>query len=123
MGYSCLVTNASNLTRLAGFGLALALVFGAAWTAGQLAGPVDVAASPQSAGHDGEDSGHDSSAGEQLSGLATMANGYRLVVGTTHLAVASPQPFPFQILDHTGTAITEFAVQHDKRMQDRKSVV
>ena len=112
-------------TKLTGYGLALAVVFGGAWAIGAGVGPLQTAPPPMRAmapempstgmpGMDGH-GGHEGGA-EVLPGLATASNGYRLETPTTTLASGVTKQFTFRIVDDHGAAVTKFAVKHEKRL-------
>jgi hypothetical protein len=105
----------NTATRLGGFAVGLAVLFGAAYGVGQVAGP-DIAAAEQpahgDAGHG--DAGHDESASEPAhlpGGLQVSQAGY------TFVPVAAPDgEFAFEITGPDGQPVTGFDVAHDKRM-------
>ena len=49
-------------------------------------------------------------------GLAVADDGLRLVAEHTDLSTAGGEPFRFKILDARGRAVTNFEVEHDRRM-------
>jgi hypothetical protein len=121
--------------RLSAFAVAVAVVFGAAWAAGRLSGPVEPSAAAeqgteQSAGQPGghgQDAGHgqeDShgpegahggdAAAQSPAGLAMASGGYRMVAESTSVAAATG--FRFRIVDDAGAAVTGYDVEHDKLM-------
>jgi hypothetical protein len=109
----------NTATKLGAFALGLVTVFGAAYGAGRVAGPVTTAAETS---HDttaaGHDSGHNDTpthndiAGPHLpGGLLVSDRGYTL----------SPTPAPagqfaFRITGPDGRPVTAYDVEHDKRM-------
>jgi hypothetical protein len=110
--------------RLAAYGVALAVSFGAAWAAGYAIGPV--AASPPAA-HDGTAVAHgDTAAGPggtaaqaartQPGGLASSANGYTFAPVRATLTPGVREEFAFRISGPDGAAVTTYDVEHDKRM-------
>lgn len=96
--------------KLGFFSLGLAAVFGVAFGAGQLAGPVRVDAG---AAHDGmEHTGHDmTAAGGVPAGLQVSERGYTL----TQIPDGEGE-FAFRILGPDGRAVTAFDTEHGKRM-------
>ncbi|MGC5016992.1 hypothetical protein [Micromonospora sp. DT47] len=107
----------NTATRLSGFALGLAAVFGAAYGVGHLAGPVTPAADTRhdsaGAGHDADDSGgHDGTATAHLpGGLLVSDRGYTLQ------PVAAPTgQFAFRVTGPDGAPVTRYDVAHDKRM-------
>ncbi|WP_341718713.1 hypothetical protein QQG74_02755 [Micromonospora sp. FIMYZ51] len=114
----------NTATKLGSFALGVALVFGAAYGAGQLAGPVTPVATTDhptdDSGHDADGSatpGHDEgggheSAGDRLPGGLLVADR-----GHTLVPVAAPTgEFAFQIVGPDGRPVTGYDVSHDKRM-------
>ncbi|NLU79826.1 DUF748 domain-containing protein [Micromonospora sp. HNM0581] len=111
----------NTATRLSGFALGLAAVFGAAYGVGQLTGPVNVVAAGHDsgdsghdsggAGHDSGDSGHEGAAGHLPGGLLVSDRGYTLVP-----VDAPPGEFAFRIDGPDGGPVTDYDVTHDERM-------
>ena len=119
----------NTATKLSGFALGLAAVFGTAYGAGQLAGPVTPAAetrhdSATGDSHSATDShatdshgadpqgGHDGSAVVGLpGGLLVSDRGYTL----QPLAAPTGQ-FAFRVTGPDGAPVTHYDVAHDKRM-------
>jgi len=94
--------------KLSVFVLGLATVFGMAFGAGRLNGPVQAAR----AGHDGmEETGHEAMASGPPAGLQVSERGYTLTQ-----APGSPHEFAFRIIGPGGRAVTAFDTEHDKRM-------
>jgi hypothetical protein len=111
--------------KLAGFGLGLVAVFGAAVGAGAAVGPVGPAAEETSApaGHDmaaeetpdahAEDGGH--TAGAELpAGLQVSEGGYTLALDDAALPAGTATPLSFRVLGPDGHAVTAFDVEHDE---------
>lgn len=115
-------------TKVTGYGLALAVVFGGAWAIGAGVGPLSTTPPPMEAmaptmpdtGMPGmsadEHGGHDEGAVAVLPGLASASNGYRLETPTTTLTSGATKQFTFRIVDDHGAAITKFALKHEKRL-------
>lgn len=115
-------------TKVTGYGLVLAVVFGGAWAVGAGVGPLNTeppameAMAPEmpSTGMPGmpaaEHGGHEGAAAAVLPGLAAASNGYRLETPTTTVPPGKTTQFTFRIVDDHGAAITRFAVQHEKRL-------
>jgi len=114
----------NTATKLGAFALGLVTVFGAAYGAGQVAGPVRTAADsthPADAAHsggDGEQSGGDdeqsthSSTGPRLpGGLLVSDRGYTLTP-----VRAGAEEFAFRVLGPDGRPVTGYDIGHDKRM-------
>ncbi|HET9140689.1 hypothetical protein [Actinophytocola sp.] len=104
-------------TRLAAYGLALAVVAGGAWAVGTAVGPLGESTTPAGADHAmGTQAPAGTAVDDGLPGLAVAANGYRLELGQNTVAVPSSLPFPFRILGPDGAVVTRFDVEHDKRL-------
>lgn len=110
----------NTATKLSGFALGLAAVFGTAYGVGHLAGPVAPAAETR---HDATASDHDSAAGHgdgPASGDAAAHLPGGLLVsdrGYTLQPVTAPAgEFAFRITGPDGRPVTRFDVAHDKRM-------
>ncbi len=105
-------------TKLGGFALAAALVFGGAYGVGQETGPIGT---PAATGHGG---GHTNdtatpptdSAKPPAGGLLVSQDGYRLQLTSGDATAGQPQEFAFRILGPDGAPVTEFSPTHDKRM-------
>ncbi|MFF0372407.1 hypothetical protein [Micromonospora sp. NPDC005087] len=106
----------NTATKLSGFALGLAAVFGAAYGVGQLADPVapaaetrhDTTAEHGSAGHD--EAGTEAAA-QIPGGLLVSDRGYTLTP-----VPASSGEFAFRITGPGGRTVTTFDEAHDKRM-------
>ncbi|PZF86840.1 hypothetical protein [Micromonospora deserti] len=109
----------NTATKLSGFALGIAAVFGAAYGVGQVAGPVAPAAETR---HDATDGGHATAGGAghggEESGAAHLPGG--LLVsdrGYTLRPVGAPAgEFAFQITGPDGRPVTAYDVAHDKPM-------
>ncbi|MFI7068974.1 hypothetical protein [Micromonospora sediminicola] len=104
----------NTATKLSGFALGLAAVFGAAYGIGHVAGPVAPAADTR---HDATDAGH----GDQghTGGVDAHLPGGLLVSerGYTFQPTAAPEgQFAFRITGPDGRPVTRYDVAHDKRM-------
>ncbi|MFG2053857.1 hypothetical protein ACGFI9_07465 [Micromonospora sp. NPDC048930] len=109
----------NTATKLSGFALGLAAVFGAAYGVGHLAGPVPAAETR----HDTTSAGHDTAAGHgdgHASGAATSHLPGGLLVSdrgyTLQPVTADTGAFAFRITGPDGRPVTRFDVAHDKRM-------
>ncbi|MEV4715043.1 hypothetical protein [Micromonospora sp. NPDC049374] len=106
----------NTATKLSGFALGLAAVFGAAYGVGQLTDPVapaagtrhDTTAAHGSAPHDGTGS---EAASQIPGGLLVSDRGYTLAPVS-----APPGEFAFRITGPDGQTVTAFDEAHDKRM-------
>ena len=116
----------NTTTKLGAFALGLAAVFGAAYGAGQVAGPVTPAADPSHhastdapSGHTATGDGHtepgdtskDETTGGMPGGLLVSDRGYTL----TPVPAAAGE-FAFRVTGPDGAAVTAYDVEHDKRM-------
>ncbi|MFC4148750.1 hypothetical protein ACFO0M_21045 [Micromonospora mangrovi] len=105
----------NTATKLSGFALGLAAVFGAAYGVGQVAGPGAPVATSR---HDATDAGHD---GDHATDSATPTHlpGGLLVSdrGYTLQPVTAPTgEFAFRVTGPDGAPVTRFDVAHDERM-------
>ncbi|MGC3859355.1 hypothetical protein ACPSM1_04095 [Micromonospora chersina] len=111
----------NTATKLSGFALGLAAVFGTAYGVGHAAGPVAPAAETR---HDATDAGHDSAGADHGDGghgaTATAHLPGGLLVserGYTLQPVTAPAgEFAFRITGPDGQPVTRYDVAHDKRM-------
>ncbi|PWU47303.1 hypothetical protein DLE60_33805 [Micromonospora globispora] len=104
----------NTATKLSGFALGLAAVFGAAYGVGQVAGPVIPAAEAR---HDATDARHADA--DHSAGPATHLPGGLLVSdrGYTMQPVTAPAgEFAFRITGPDGRPVTRYDVAHDKQM-------
>lgn len=117
--------------RLGGFGVALAVLFAAAYGVGQVVGPVAAEPEPEAAQHEGmgggetgghgdsgsgHDAGHDAEAAATPAGLMVTADGLTLDVLSDGLRAGGSADFAFRILDDHGEPVTRFTPTHDKLM-------
>jgi hypothetical protein len=101
--------------RVGAFAVGLLVVLGLGALAGRVAGPIDVTAAAAH-GHDGpmDAMGH---ADEAVpGGLAVSAGGYTLTPSSTRLRAGHAVPVAFEVTGPDGTPVTDFALQHDKRL-------
>lgn len=108
--------------KLAVFGLAVAAVAGAGWMIGDAVGP---AAAPKPESHASANDGHASPEGghadeghggaELPGGLMSSLDGYTFAPDDRTLRVGE-QPFAFRILGPDGEPVTEFELEHEKRL-------
>jgi hypothetical protein len=105
--------------RLALFGGALALVFAASALAGSAIGPEPQAGAKPA--HEGE-GGHaevgteHGAAAHDVRGLASAADGLRVVVEDPELRRGRAERLVFRIVDEHGATVRDFDVEHTKRM-------
>jgi hypothetical protein len=109
--------------KLAGFALVLAVLFGGAALAGQIADPDAPGgdAEAQEAGHEAEGGhgaspGDDDEAGMPVRGLAVAENGLRVVVDDPELRRDRQERLRFRIVDDGADTVRDFDVEHTKRM-------
>jgi hypothetical protein len=105
----------NTVTKLGVFVLGLVAVFGAAFGAGQLTGPI---ASADTTSHDSTSGGHTSHSGDQGDKASAHLPGGLLVSDRGYTLNLSPAAgeFAFRITGPDGQAVTRFDVEHDKRM-------
>lgn len=108
--------------QLAIFAGVLALLYGGGYAAGQI---IDADAP---GGHGSMSNGHSSSTADEEGGHGTMAmdaeahglsaseNGLRLSVNATGIQPGQPQRIAFQVLDDTGSPVTDYDTTHTKKM-------
>jgi hypothetical protein len=99
----------STPAKLSVFVLGLATVFGMAFGAGHLNGPVQ--APRAEAGHDGMKETGEAMASGPPAGLQVSEHGYTLTQ-----APGAAREFAFRIIGPGGRAVTAFDTEHDKRM-------
>ncbi len=97
-------------TKLAAYGVSVVAVFGASFAVGTTAEPVGLA-NAEAAEHSGA-----MDMGDGLPGLASTAGGFTFVPSTDALVAGRPTSYEFSIADEDGHAVTEFDVEHTKRM-------
>lgn len=112
--------------KLSGYALALAVVAGGAWAAGDAVGPLNQQPAPSEMDHQTGEQGHqdtghaNEAAGAHtesaLPGLAVAANGYRLELSRDLVPAGTAEPFRFRIIGPDGAAVTRFDVEHEKRL-------
>ncbi|WP_406077550.1 hypothetical protein [Micromonospora sp. NBC_00858] len=104
----------NTVTRLGGFALGLAAVFGAAYGIGQVAGPAAPVAESRhdgGAAHEADSAGHGEAVDRFPGGLLVSDQGYTLE------PVAAPAgEFAFRIGGPDGKPVTRYDVAHDKQM-------
>ncbi|MFU8852274.1 hypothetical protein ACNAW0_15000 [Micromonospora sp. SL1-18] len=103
----------NTATKLSGFTLGLAAVFGAAYGVGQLTGPVTPAAESRHEATDpGHGDGHSAAPTEHLpGGLLVSDRGYTLQPVT-----APAGEFAFRVTGPDGRPVTRYDVAHEQRM-------
>ena len=106
--------------RIAAFAVGLALLFTAATVAGGAVDP-DVDDGSGEHGMKSEESamnGHETMSAdtEALPGLATSQAGYRIVPAATAAPAGPRTPYEFTIVGPDGEPLTEYAVEHERRM-------
>ena len=105
--------------RLVLFGAALVAVFGVSVVAGGAVGPEPEAAPEPHAGAEGghaEAGGAHGAAAHEVRGLASAADGLRLVVADPELRRGRAERLAFRIVDEHGQTVRDFDEEHTKRM-------
>ncbi len=106
------MTTLTTPVKLGAFGLAMLVLFGAAWGIGRVAGPRTV---PAAASHDG---GHGDTgapaAGKLPGGLQVSQDGYRLELATTQLSTVDTAPLAFRVIGPDGKPVTAYTTEHEK---------
>ena len=112
----------SVTTRLIGFLAILLAVFGAAIGIGNAVGPVDTAAPAEHAMDEGHveepaaEADADAAAGSLPKGLMVSQDGYTFQLATTTASAGDAVPLTFTIVGPDGEPVTEFDVEHEKRL-------
>ncbi|MCI4063944.1 DUF748 domain-containing protein [Micromonospora sp. R77] len=105
----------NTATKLSGFALGLAAVFGAAYGVGQVAGPGTPVATTRhdttGTGHSDGDHATDDTTTHLPGGLLVSDRGY-----TLHPVAAPTGEFAFRVTGPDGAPVTRYDVAHDKRM-------
>ena len=105
--------------KLAGFGTALAVLFGGGALAGGAIDPDREPPPMADAGHEeSEGEAHESGekAAHPVRGVAVAENGLRLVVEDPELRRGRSEQVRFRIVDEAGETVRDFDVEHTKRM-------
>lgn len=97
-------------TKLAAYGLSVVAVFGGAFAVGTTAEPVGLATVEPAVHSAAMDMG------DGLPGLASTAAGFTFVPATDVLASGRPATYQFSIVDEDGHTVTDFDLEHTKRM-------
>jgi hypothetical protein len=104
----------SATTKLIGFAVGLAVVFGAAALAGGAVGPLrDEADTEEPHGMEREAHGE---AVQSVRGLAVSDRGLTLQLARTRFQRDTPSNLAFRIVDRRGRTVSDFDVEHTKRM-------
>ena len=99
--------------RVAAFGAALGVAFGAAAAAGAVVDPVRA---PSDGAAHAHGHGADHGAAHGATGLAIAEDGYRLVPDATGIPAGESVRWTFRIVGPDGAAVTDFDVEHERRM-------
>ena len=105
--------------KLLGFGAALCAVFGLAIGVGKAVGPVDPAPPAEhamDAGDEGDMAGMEPASTEFPKGLMVSQAGYTFQLATTTASRGPEVPISFTIVGPDGEPVTEFDVEHEKRL-------
>jgi len=116
----------NTTAKLSAYGAALALIFTGTFAVGTAVGPpASMTSAAEGAGHGDAhggtvaelaDSTGAGTAPDQPGGLASSAGGYTLTPTDPMRTPGTPEPFAFRITGPDGAAVTDFDVEHDKRM-------
>ena len=110
-------------TRVAGFAVGLALLFGVAYSAGGVLGPEPSPAAAAGHSHSGAQPGGHSHGGatggmagmdHSVSGLTLSEQGYRLLRTSAEPVAGRPAELAFQVIGPTGRPVTSFVKTHEK---------
>lgn len=104
------------LAKLAGFALALGVVFVAATLAGAAVDPAPRQETEPAEDHGGSMADDHEAAAQPVRGLAVSEHGLRLDLRTTKLEPGTRSELRFRILDADGTPVRAFDVEHERRM-------
>lgn len=96
-------------TKLASYGLVLAAALGGGVAVGAAAGPIDIGEAPVHGGHHAN-AAHTTA--PSVGGLSVTEAGYRIVADR----LAGTHEFAFTIVDETGDSVTDFDIEHTKRL-------
>ncbi|KOV82460.1 hypothetical protein [Nocardia sp. NRRL S-836] len=102
----------NTATKVAAYAGVLAIVFGGAWAAGAAAGPLGTADTPQAMDH----GAGQPTAAAVPPGLSVADNGYVLDLAQNALTAQTRQTFSFRIGTTGGGTVTEFDVEHEKKL-------
>ncbi len=102
--------------KLAGFALALGVVFVAATLAGAAVDPAPRDDAEPAAAHGGDMAEDHEAPAQPVRGLAVSEHGLRLDLQTTELEPGAPSELRFRILDAAGAPVRAFDVEHERRM-------
>jgi hypothetical protein len=114
----------TTVTKVVGFLLGLAAIFGLALGLGRVAGPVGEPAAAHSDGadshgdtgaHDAED-GAASGAADVPGGLMVSQGGYSLKLASTSAAAGKAVPVAFTVTGPNGQPVTAYDVEHEKQL-------
>ena len=105
-----------GLTRIAGFVALLAIIFGASLAAGRAIDP-DRSDGESAAHAGGDDAAHEAepTVGDPR-GLATSVGGLTLELGRARIEAGRRTDLAFRVVDETGAPVTDFEVEHERRM-------
>ncbi|MBP2334739.1 hypothetical protein JOF41_000917 [Saccharothrix coeruleofusca] len=108
----------NTATKVAAYAGVLAIVFGGAWAAGAAAGPFGEEIRPNAVEHGAEQpaSGGTNAVSKFPPGLSAAENGYVLDLAQNTLPTQTQQTFSFKIEEVGGGTVTEFEVEHEKKL-------
>jgi len=96
--------------KLGAYGLVLAAALGGGATLGAAAGPIDIGDAPV---HGAHDPNPNPTPAPSVGGLSVTEGGYRIVADDR---LADAGEFTFTIVDDNGAPVTDFDVEHTKRL-------
>ena len=102
-------------TRLALFGVALAVLFAGGALAGGLIDP-EARGDGEGAGHGAEPAHGGGEPADPVRGLAVAEDGLRLVVDRPELRRGRPETLAFRVVGANGEAVRDFDLEHERRM-------
>ena len=103
----------STASRLAGFGMALALVFGGSWAAGTVLGPAAAPAPTHGAVHESHDAAREPAIPDPAGARGAAESGYRMVLDQS----AAPGELAFTVTGPDGRPVPAYAVTPSRPVQ------
>jgi hypothetical protein len=104
----------NTTARLSAYGAALVLIVTGAFAVGTAVGPLTSSAAVGTVAEPAERA--DSTVADQPGGLALSRGGFTLTPTASTLTAGTADTFAFRITGPDGRAVTDFDVEHDKRM-------
>ena len=106
----------SAAAKLAGFAAGLAILFGGAALAGGAVGPLHEKDAAKPEGMTAMEGGHGEQAAQPVRGLAVSEGGLTLQLARTTARQGERFGLAFRIVDRNGGTVSDFDVEHTKRM-------